>query len=85
MTKDEVSIVTERALEGANVQYHHFAGTCLVVCAITPKHGFTTYGTACCINYDDFDPEMAKEISFGKARAELWVHEGYRGVSERSK
>jgi len=57
--------------------FHTFDETCMTVCCITLKNGYTVTGTSSCINPENFNVEVAKDVSFSKARAKIFELEGY--------
>lgn len=48
--------------------YHHVEGTGTMVCTLILKNGFTVTDTAACVDVRNFKEEMAKKISYSKAR-----------------
>ncbi len=61
----------------AREQYHIFEGTCLTVCCLTLKNGFTVTGESACASPDNFDEEIGREIAKANARDKIWPLEGY--------
>ena len=60
-----------------DVAYHVFPGSCLTVCCITLKNGFTTTGESACVCPENFNAEIGQKIAFGNARDKIWMLEGY--------
>lgn len=58
-------------------QYHVFTGTCLTVCCITLKNGFTVTGESACASPENYNKEIGEEIAFTNAREKIWLLEGY--------
>lgn len=58
-------------------QYHVFPGTTMTVCCLTLKSGFAVTGESACINPDDFDEAIGREIARAGAIDKLWSLEGY--------
>lgn len=52
--------------------YHVFPGTCLTVCALTLRNGFTVTGESACASPENFDAEIGKTIARANAREKLW-------------
>jgi len=60
-----------------NTMYHVFGNTCLTVCCMVLKNGFTVTGESACASPENFNAEIGKKIAFGNARDKIWVLEGY--------
>jgi hypothetical protein len=60
-----------------DVQYHHFPGTRLIVCAIRLRNGFYVIGESSCVSDANFDPAIGKRLAAEKARSRIWELEGY--------
>lgn len=58
-------------------QYHVFDDSCLTVCCLTLKNGFTTIGYSACASPENFDEELGRKISRENAREQIWMLEGY--------
>lgn len=50
----------------------------MTVCCLTLKSGFAVIGESACINPDDFDQAIGREIARANAIDKLWQLEGYR-------
>ena len=59
-------------------QYHVFPGSCLTVCALTLRNGFTVTGESACASPENFDAEIGQKIARGNAREKLWPLLGFR-------
>lgn len=57
--------------------YHVFPGTCLTVCCLTLKNGFTVTGESACASPENFDAELGCKIARDNARNKIWALEGY--------
>lgn len=57
--------------------YHVFEDSCLTVCCLTLKNGFTTSGTSACASPENFNAEIGRKIARENARNEIWSLEGY--------
>ena len=57
--------------------YHVFPGTCVTVCCLTLKNGFTTIGSSACASPLNYDEEIGKRIARENAREKIWPLEGY--------
>lgn len=60
-----------------NQQFHLFEDSCLTVCCLTLKNGFTVIGESACASPENFDADVGTRISFEKARSKIWELEGY--------
>ena len=61
----------------ANKVFHVFGDTCLTVCCLTLKNGFTVAGESACASPENFNAEIGQNISFENARNKIWMLEGY--------
>lgn len=93
MSKDEQAIEAEIAQKGLKAkritpemldaeivseQYHVFEGSCLTVCCLTLRNGFTVTGESACASPENFDPDLGQKISRGNARDKIWAFLGFR-------
>lgn len=58
--------------------YHVFPTTCLTVCALTLKNGFTVTGESACASPENFDPAIGQKVARANAREKLWPLLGFR-------
>lgn len=58
-------------------QYHVFEGTCLTVCCLTLKNGYTVTGESACASPQNFNVELGQKIAKLNAREKIWALEGY--------
>ena len=61
----------------ASKAFHVFGDTCLTVCCLTLKNGFTVTGESACASPENFNAEIGQKISFENARSKIWMLEGY--------
>lgn len=59
------------------VDYHVFSGSCLTVCCLTLRNGFTVTGESACASPSNFNAEIGESVSFKNARDKVWALEGY--------
>ncbi|PTW61431.1 N4 Gp49/Sf6 Gp66 family protein [Breoghania corrubedonensis] len=64
--------------EIAGEDYHVFPGSCLTVCALTLRNGFTVTGESACASAANFDAEIGRTIARTNAREKLWPLLGFR-------
>lgn len=57
--------------------YHVFGKTCLTVCCLTLRNGFTVTGESACASPENFDEELGRKIARSNARDKIWALEGY--------
>lgn len=93
MSKDEQAIeaeIKEKGLTAPRItpdmldaeiaaeDYHVFAGSCLTVCCLTLKNGFTVTGESACASPENFNAEIGQKIARQNAREKLWPLLGFR-------
>lgn len=59
-------------------QFHVFEGSCLTVCCLTLKNGFTVTGESACASPENFNKEIGETVSKSKAREKIWPLLGFR-------
>lgn len=60
----------------AFVEYHVFSNK-TTVCCMTLQNGFTVVGSAACVDPDNFREQIGRDVSYTKAREQIWPLEGY--------
>ena len=72
--------VTPKMLDAeiAGCEFHVFPGSCLTVCALTLRNGFTVTGESACASPENFDAEIGQSISRRNARERIWPLLGFR-------
>ena len=60
-----------------SIQYYIFADSCLTVCSMTLRNGFTVTGESACASPENFNQEIGEKIAHDNAREKIWVLEGY--------
>ena len=58
-------------------KYHVFEGTCLTVCCLVLRNGFTVVGESACASPENFNAEIGRNIARDNARQKIWQLEGY--------
>ena len=58
--------------------YHVFPGSCLTVCCLTLKNGFTVTGESACASPENYNAEIGQKIARSNAREKLWPLLGFR-------
>lgn len=61
--------------------YFQLEGTTTTICALETTSGFIIVGKSACLNPDDFNEDIGKEIAFNDAFDKLWDLEGYHQKS----
>lgn len=57
---------------------HVFPGSCLTVCCLTLKNGFTVTGESAYASPENFNAEIGQKIARSNAREKLWPLLGFR-------
>lgn len=93
MSKDEQAIEAEIQNKGLTAKritpedldkeivaedYHVFPGSCLTICSLTLKNGFTVTGESACASPENFNAEIGQNISRSNAREKIWPLLGFR-------
>jgi N-acetylglucosamine-6-phosphate deacetylase len=93
MSKDEETIEAEIQEKGLTAKritpedldaeivaedYHVFPGSCLTVCCLTLRNGFTVTGESACASPENFNAELGQKIARANAREKLWPLLGFR-------
>lgn len=61
----------------SSVEYYTFPGSCLTVCCITLRNGYTVTGESACASPENFNKKFGEEVAFNKAKDRIWPLEGY--------
>lgn len=71
--------VTKRDVTNAIVsaQYYHFPGTTHTICLLVLRNGHTVVGDSACVNPENFNEGIGREIAYEKALDEVWKALGY--------
>ncbi|GKT33494.1 putative multi-domain containing protein, partial [Aduncisulcus paluster] len=64
--------------EIVSAEYHVFPGSCLTVCCLTLKNGFTVTGESACVHPANFNADLGRRIAHENARNKIWVLLGFR-------
>lgn len=64
-------------------EYWHVPGTATMVCTIVLKNGFTVTEHAACCDPRNFDEDVAKRLSFSKARDLVFHYLAFAYLDER--
>lgn len=93
MSRDEAAIEAEIQSKGliakritpemldaeiVSEQFHVFDGSCLTVCCLTLKNGFTVTGESACASPENFNAEIGQKIAKSNARDKIWPLLGFR-------
>lgn len=79
LAKQSAPKITPERLEEViqKEEYHVFPDTCLTVCVLTLKNGFTVTGESACASPENFDEEIGRSIARRNAKDKIWSLEGY--------
>ncbi|MEP2782145.1 MAG: Gp49 family protein [Pseudoruegeria sp.] len=69
---------TQLDAEIVSSQYHVFEGSCLTICCLTLKNGFTVTGESACASPENFNEEIGRKIARSNAREKIWPLLGFR-------
>ena len=58
--------------------FHVFPGSCLTVCCLTLRNGFTVTGESACASPENFDAAIGETIAKQNARDRIWPLLGFR-------
>ena len=64
-------------------EFWRVPGTAMTVCCIVLKNGFTVIGTASCVDARNYNEELSKELSFSKARDEIFHYLAFAVLDEQ--
>jgi hypothetical protein len=72
--------ITPQAIDDeiVDTQFHVFTGSCLTVCCLTLKNGFTVTGESACASPENFDVQIGERVARDNARAKIWPLLGFR-------
>ena len=74
----ELRVTSKRIDETiAGEEYYVFPSSCLTVCCLTLRNGFTVTGESACASPGNFDLPLGRKIAKQKARDKIWMLEGY--------
>lgn len=59
-------------------QFHVFDGSCMTVCCLTLKNGFTVTGESACASPENYDADIGQKIAKSNARDKIWPLLGFR-------
>lgn len=100
MSKDEAAIEVEIKAKGLTARrvtpddvdaeivaedFHVFPESCLTVCCLVLRNGFTVIGESACASPENFDAEIGQKIAKGNAREKIWPLLGFRLRDELSR
>lgn len=71
ITPDHIASCVGRA------EFHVFPNSCLTVCCLTLKNGFTVTGESACASPENFDKQIGEKIALEQAKNKIWMLEGY--------
>lgn len=79
LAKQTAPRVTPERLEEViqKEEYHVFPDSCLTICVLTLKNGFTLTGESACASPENFDEEIGRSIARQNAKDKIWSLEGY--------
>lgn len=63
---------------GSDFPTSETALSCLTVCVLVLKNGFTVVGKSACASPANYDEEIGRKIAYHDARNQIWALEGYQ-------
>lgn len=77
-------IVTERYVRASDIEpgllgdkEHWQSLSCLTICVLVLRNGFTIVGKSACASPENFDEALGQKIAREDARRQIWALEGY--------
>lgn len=67
-----------------HLEYWVVPGTTTTVCALVLRNGCVVTGLSACVDPANYRQEIGEEISYNKARQEIWQLEGYAMLERRA-
>lgn len=58
-------------------QFHVFIGSCMTVCCLTLKNGFSVIGESACASPENFNQVVGETLARKDARRKIWALAGY--------
>lgn len=55
----------------------HQALSCLTICVLVLKNGYTVVGKSACASPENYDKEIGRTVAYEDARKQIWALEGY--------
>ncbi len=77
-----VNEVTGRASELFKDSEHGPELSCLTICVLTLRNGFTIVGKSACASPENYDAEIGRKIALEDARKQIWPLAGYQLKSD---
>lgn len=76
---DKAPRLTPEHIEAQIVKAHFHVppGTCLTLCVLTLRNGFTVLGESACASPENFNAEIGMRLARENARNKIWQLEGY--------
>jgi hypothetical protein len=56
----------------------HPSISCLTICILVLRNGFTVTGESACASPENFDEELGRKIARRNAESKIWALEGYQ-------
>ncbi|WP_419635222.1 Gp49 family protein [Thiolapillus sp.] len=71
ITREHIESVIEKK------DFHKIKGTTITLCVLTLKNGYTVTGESACVDPENFDDEIGKQVAYQHAFEKIWRLEGY--------
>lgn len=66
-----------RGTDGVHRDSDNIPLSCLTICVLVLKNGFTIVGKSACASPENYDSELGRKIARDDARNQIWAFEGY--------
>ncbi|MDJ0905409.1 MAG: Gp49 family protein [Woeseiaceae bacterium] len=80
LAEGKTNFVTTEAVEAAitGAQFHHFPESTVTVCLLELANGFTIVGQSACVNPDNFDAALGRELAQEDAKQQVYRFLAFR-------
>lgn len=86
----KTAVAPRVTLDGINAlivkeEFYIPEGTCLTICILTLKNGFTVTGESACVNKENYRQDIGEKLARERAVNQIWPLEGYALANEMIK
>lgn len=78
------NIITQEQVDASikSTQYYNFPNSTVTICLITLHNGWSVTGKSSCIDPQNFNEEIGKQVAFNDAKGKIWQFLGYEKFLE---